>query len=231
MNTGTTLRRPSTATLDYYLLHAEADEARATGLWIEEFVLSDDLGAARLRSTGWAPGDDGWSSSAAFARAIRTDPELRARVTAIDRATAEATYRRLGGGDLPDEEALRGRFRDDSPLHSAAPLRLGTGPDVHRVLFAGAPDAHQIARLSALLRLDGTPGPDGVRPGVVGTGRLRVDDTNFRWDLRRLGPGIAWCIDVHSERPGADALRWLLRQLLDAGRGHGLLPVTVERLS
>ncbi|MCW3815072.1 hypothetical protein ONA91_11455 [Micromonospora sp. DR5-3] len=228
MTAETALRHPGSATLDYYLLQAEADEVEATGLLVEEFVLADDLSAARLRSAGWTPADGGWWSSAAYARAVRTDPRLRARLAAVDRATAEATYRRLGGGNLPDEDELRDRFRDDVPLATGAPLRLSAGPDVHRILFAGELDDRRLARLGALLRLDD---PDGARPGVVGTGRLRVNDTNVRWDLRRVGGGIAWCLDVTAEPAGGDGLPWVLRQLIGVARGHGLIPATIERLA
>ncbi|MEH1101787.1 hypothetical protein [Micromonospora sp. CPCC 205561] len=221
--------RSSTATLDYYLLHAGADDGRAAGLLVEEFVLDDDLCAVGLRSAGWTAAERDWWSSAAFARAVRTQPGLRARTTAVDRRAAEAAYRGLGGGTLPDEETLRGHFRDDAPLAPRAPLRLGAGPGVHRILFAGEPDDHRIARLSARLRLTGAPPPDAVPPGAVATGRLRVNDTELRWDLRRVG-GIAWCIDVTSAPAGGDALRWLLRQLVGVARGHGLVPATVERL-
>lgn len=231
MITETLTRRVSATNLDYYLLHAEADHVQTTGLLVEEFVLDHDLSATRLRSAGWTAVDGGWWSSAAFAQAVRTDPQLRARLTATDRPTAEATYRELGGGTLPDEETLRGHFRDDVPLASGAPLRLGARPHVHRVLFAGELGAQQIARLSGLLRLDDAPSPDGARPGVVGTGRLRVNDTIFRWDLRRVGDGIAWCIDITSEPADDKALRWLLRELIDAARGHGLVPATIDRLS
>ncbi|MEU2614709.1 hypothetical protein ABZ570_24465 [Micromonospora sp. NPDC007271] len=240
MTTEAPPRRANTGTLDYYLLHAEADDARPIGLLVEEFLLADDLSATRLRSAGWTaeafaatghlgagalPTGDGWWSSAAFARAVRTDRHLRARLAATDRTTAEATYHRLGGGTLPRDEALRGHFRDDVPLASGAPLRLGAGTDVHRVLFAGELDDRRLASLSALLRL---AAPAGTRPGVIGTGRLRVNDANARWDLRRVGG--AWCIDVTSTPAGGDGLRWLLRQLTEAARGQGLVPVTIDRL-
>lgn len=216
--------------LDYYLLRAETDRAEVTGLVVEEFVLADDLSAARLRSAGWTPADGGWWSSAAYARAVRTDPRLRARLAAVDRATAAAAYHRLGGGDLSGEEELRGHFRDDVPLASGAPLRLGAGPDLHRILFAGDLDQRRMTGLRALLRLADPGSPDGARPGVIGTGQLRVNDTNVRWDLRRVG-GLAWCIDVTSEPASGDALRWVLRQLVGVARSHGLVPATIERLS
>ncbi|MEU8261515.1 hypothetical protein AB0C02_12955 [Micromonospora sp. NPDC048999] len=229
MTTEALLRRADAGTLDYYLLHAETDAAQAAGLLVEEFVLADDLSAMRLSSAGWTAADGGWWSSAAFARAIRADQQLRTRLSAVDRAAAEATYRRLGGGTLPDEEALRGHFHDDVPLSSGAPLRLGAGTDVHRILFAGELDDRRLARLSALLRLGDVPTPTGRQPGVVGTGHLRVNDTNFRWDLRRVGG--AWCLDVTSQPAAGEALRWVLRQLSAVARGHGLVPATVDRLS
>jgi len=223
------MRRTDTTALDYYLLRAEADDVEATGLVVEEFVLADDLSATLLRSAGWTPADGGWWSSAAYAQAVRADRRLRARLAAVDRAAAEATYQRLGGGTLPGEAALRDRFREDLPLSSGAPLRLGAGPDVHRVLFAGELDDRRLAELGALLRLDDAPSATGARPGVVGTGRLRVDGTNLRWDLRRVGG--AWCVDVTSEPVAADPLRRLLRRLTDLARGQGLLPATIDRLS
>ncbi|GAA2710820.1 hypothetical protein GCM10010429_26710 [Micromonospora olivasterospora] len=222
--------RQASTSFDYYVLYAAAGDDQAVGLLVEEFVLADDLSAARLRGAAWTPADRGWWSSAAFARAVRADPQVRARLAATDRAGAEAVHRRLGGGTLPDEEALRGHFRDDVPLASAAPLRLDAGPVVHRVLFAGDLDSRQQELLGAALRLGAARGPDAARPGVVGTGRLRVNDTNFRWDLRRVG-GIAWCVDVTSEPAGDDALRWLLRQLIGLVRRHGLVPAAIDRLS
>lgn len=225
-----TLRATAPA-LEYYLLYPVDAEAPPIGLLIEEFVLADDLSAVRLCSAGWTPADGGWWSLAAFAQALRMDPDLRARVKAVTRCDAEATYRRLGGGALPDEEALRGYFRDDIPLAAGAPLRLGVGPGVHRVLFAGELDAERLAHLGASLRIGGGRDWDGARPGVVGTGRLRVNDTDFRWELRRVGGGVAWCIDVTSEPASNEALRSLLRQLTDVARHHGLIPTTIECLS
>ncbi|SCG64783.1 hypothetical protein [Micromonospora humi] len=209
----------ATSTLDYYLL----GPASPGGLLVEEFELADDLSATCLRTAGWTPAD-GWWSSAALARAVRADPDARTRVRAVTRADAAETYRRLGGGALPDEDTLRGRFRDDVPLAGPAPLRLGLGPAVHRVLFAGDLDAGRLAALRAALRLDGS-----TDPGVLGTGRLRVDGTAFHWDLRRAG-GVAWCLDVTADPVDRDMLRPLLRRLVDVVRGHGLVPATVECL-
>ncbi|MEV0002904.1 hypothetical protein AB0H28_11520 [Micromonospora sp. NPDC050980] len=212
---------PVPSTLDYYLL----DPATPVGLLVEEFDLAEDLSATRLRTAGWTPADGGWWSSAAFARAVRADPNVRARVRAVTRADAEETYRRSGGRVLPDEETLRGHFRDDVPLAAVAPLRLGVGPAVHRVLFAGGLDAAPLAALRRALRLDGS-----TAAGVVGTGRLRVDDVTLRWDLRRVGGGVAWCLDVTAEPLDRTVVRPLLRRLIDVVRRHGLVPATVECL-
>ncbi|MEV0155150.1 hypothetical protein AB0H57_15595 [Micromonospora sp. NPDC050686] len=232
MNTTAVMRPASASALDYYLLRSDGAHGQPAGLLVEEFVLTDDLRADRLRGAGWTPADGGWWSSAGFARAIRADPRVRARLTATDRATARETYRRLGGGTLPDEPALRGRFHDDLPLAAAAPpLSLNGGPPVHRVLFAGDLDDRQAARLGGLLRMNRAAGPDGADPGVVSTGRLRVNDSTFGWQLRRVAGGLAWCIDVTSEPGDQEALRWLLRQLVGVARGHGLVPATIDRLS
>ncbi|WBB71214.1 hypothetical protein O7602_15740 [Micromonospora sp. WMMD1128] len=207
------------STLDYYLL----GPAAPVGLLVEEFELADDLSATRLRTAGWTPADGGWWSAAAFTRAVRANPDVRARVRAVTRADAEETYRRLGGGVLPDDDALRDRFRDDVPLAATAPLRLGFGPAVHRVLFAGDLDAERLTGLRVALRLDG-----GTDPGVVGTGRLHLDGTALRWDLRRVGGGVAWCLDVTAEPLDREALRPLLHRLTDVVRRHGLIPATIE---
>ncbi|GAB3084844.1 hypothetical protein [Micromonospora schwarzwaldensis] len=212
-----------TSTLDYYLLCPAGAPDPPLGLLVEEFVLADDLSATRLRTAGWTPADGGWWSSAAFARAVRADPDVRARLRAVTRVGAEEAYLRSGGGALPGEDMLRGHFRDDVPLATAAPLRLGGGPPVWRVLFAGGLDTGRLAGLRTALRLDA-----GTGPGVVGTGRLRVGDTTFHWDLRRVGGGVAWCLDVTAEPAHRGALRPLLRRLTDVVRRHGLVPATIE---
>ena len=59
------------------------------------------------------------------------------------------------------------------------------------------------------------------RPGVVGT----VSRDGYTVDLRRVGGGTAWAVDV----TGSGAAP-LVRVLVSELRGYGLVPVTVERL-
>ncbi|WP_431931531.1 hypothetical protein [Micromonospora sp. RP3T] len=212
-----------TSAFDYYLLCPAGAPVAPLGLLVEEFVLADDLAATRLRTAGWTPAGGGWWSSAAFTRAVRADPGVRARLRAVTRADAEEAYLRSGGGTLPDEDVLRGHFREDVPLATVAPLRLGGGPPVWRVLFAGELDDERLAGLRTALRLS-----DGTGPGVAGSGRLRANDATFRWDLRRVGGGVAWCLDVTAEPAHRDALGPLLRRLSDVVRRHGLVPATIE---
>jgi hypothetical protein len=189
--------------LDYYLIDGATE-----GIVVEEFVRAADHTTVGLDTAGWTPADASWWSSAAFSRAMRGDPHLRARVVAGDREAAEAAYRRLGGGALPDEATLRGYFRDRLPLATAPPLRLRQehGTRVYRVLLAGDPRPDRVAAWPA-------------------TG------DQFTWELRRIGGGIAWAVDVTARLAGSDeAVGPLLRELTAAARRQGLIPVTTERL-
>ncbi len=214
--------------LDYYLIGS------ADGLVVEEFVLADDHTAVGLRSTGWTAVDRRWWSSAAFSRAMRADPALRTRVVAAERADAEVAYRRLGGGDLPDEPTLRGYFRDYEPLATSAPLLLGTGPvpagyrekRLYRVLFAGELTPERLTELRAGWHMEAAGSER-----VAGTARLPVGDDLFTWDLRRIGAGIAWCLDLTAFLGTGAALGPLLRELTAIMRRHGMIPVTVERFA
>ena len=229
------MRRPAVVTpppLDYYLV------ARPDAILIEEFVFGPDRSAIGLDSVMWT---GSWLLSADFSRRLRLDAKLRARVTPVDRHGAEAAYRRLGGGelsgDLPGEETLRARFRDRLPMASAAPLRL-TPPRVaegfhdtrtYRILFADNLSEESIAALRARWRMTGERG-DGR---VIGTAQHRVGADVFTWDLRRIGPSVAWCLDVTVDLAGAgdDTVGPVLRELTSQMRSHGMIPVTVERFS
>jgi hypothetical protein len=229
--------------LDYYLIFPESGSheptAQPDGIVVEEFALAEDHSAVGLNSAGWTPVDGTWWSSAALSRQMRVDPALRARVAAVSRDDVAAVYRRLDGGVLPDETALRAHFHDFLPLANSAPLRLDPTPApdgfadkrVYRLLFSKDLDHDRLASLRKLWRM--TPGSESTDPRarVVGTARLRVLDDIFTWNLRRIGSNVAWCLDVTAYlRSGSSEtigpLLWELRAVI---RQRGLIPVTVER--
>lgn len=234
--------------LDYYVITSEttAPAAPPAGIVVEEFVLADDGTATGLNGAAWTRTDgaaDGtWWSSAEFTRAMRADPKLRGRVVAVSRHDAEAAYRRLGAGELPGETTLRTHFHDTLPFDGSAPLRLGP-PDVpegfhdrrvYRILFAGDLSEVGLANLSAAWRMRAAD--DDARGRVVGTACVSVADDLFSWDLRRVGEGAAWSVDLTACLAGpyaqaGDVIRRLLRELTTAMRREGLIPVTIERFS
>ncbi|WP_432923985.1 hypothetical protein ACQPZZ_28205 [Microbispora sp. CA-135349] len=228
----------SQAALDYYLILPAAgpDGAPAEGIVVEEFALTGDFRTVGLDTTGWTAADGAWWSSAAFGRAMREDPGLRARARAVSRLDAEAAYRGLGGGELPGETRLRALFHDHQPLPDSPPLRLSPPrvPDgfhdtrVYRLLFAGEP---HLPRLADVVTLAGEAGDPRTR--VIGTGELRTDPDVFTWEVRRIGPGVACCLDLtaHLGTASGQALGPLLRRLTTAMRHAGPVPVTVERFS
>jgi hypothetical protein len=68
---------------------------------------------------------------------------------------------------------------------------------------------------------------------VVGRARLAVADHVFVWDLRRVGPGVAWCVDVtaYLGNGSVSAVGALLQNLKLLMREQGLIPVTIERFA
>lgn len=234
--------------LDYYLVLGQAGHdgsAQPDGLVVEEFVFAEDFSAIGLYSAGWGPADRTWRSSAAFGRGMRADPALRARVVPVGRDDARVAFRRLGGGELPDETTLRTHFHDYQSPAASAPLRLGSGevPEgfrdkrVYRVLFAKDLDVERVATLRALWQMAPAGDLTDPRARVFGTARRRVLDDVFTWDLRRIGAEVAWCLDVTAYLGGGagggagNAIGPLLGELRAAMRGQGLIPVTVERFS
>lgn len=224
--------------------------ARPDGIVVEEFVLAEDFSAIGLHSTGWTPaqvrdsaGPSGaaWWSSRALSRGMRVDPALRARVVPVGRDDAEAAYRRLGGGDLPDETTLRTHFDDYEPLADSAPLHLGSDdvPDgfadkrVYRILFAKELSADRLANLVRLWRLAPVDDPTDPRARVLGTASRHVSDDVFTWDLRRIGAAVAWCVDLtaYLRDSSGSGIGPMLRELRTDMRRQGLIPVTVERFS
>lgn len=236
MTPATALVGVSARPLDYYLISAGPGDSGPAGIVVEEFVLAGDFSVSGLDGAGWSPADGGWWSSADFTLSIRSDPNLRARVVAASRPEVETVYRRLGGAELPDEAALRGRFRDRAALATAAPLRLTpvAVPDgfhdrrVYRLLFAKELDAQQLPSLRDAWQMTFTD----TRTGVIGTAHRTVGSDRFTWELRRIGAGVAWSVDLTACLGGAGtALEPLLYELRTVMRRHGLIPVTVERFS
>jgi hypothetical protein len=231
--------------LDYYLIDR-------SGILVEEFVLGEDDAAVAIDGAGWTGGR--WWSSAAFSVDMRGDPQLRSRVVPADRDGARAAYRRLGGGELPGEATLRGYFADPAPLAASAALRLDATPvpdgyrerRVYRVLFAGDLDSDGLAALRYRWRMAPSgdprvPGGAQAEPGsggaehpqrILGAGRMSAAGDEFTWQLRRIGYGVAWCVDLTACLSGEPVgVRPLLRELTSAVRGQGLIPVTIERFA
>jgi len=50
-------------------------------------------------------------------------------------------------------------------------------------------------------------------------------------EVRRIGAGIAWCLDLTAFLRTGAALGPLLRELTAIMRRHGMIPVTVERFA
>ncbi|MDF5753645.1 hypothetical protein [Spongiactinospora sp. TRM90649] len=198
--------------LDYYLI----DDAY---LLVEEFALHDDHTAAGIDSAQW----DGaaWHTPAESSRLIRADRSLRVRV--LDREEAEATFTRVGGGELPGEDDIRSRFGDRWTLPTDPPLDFGTSDARHyRVLFAGSLYSDDLTALASWL----SPRP-AEDPRVVGTG----SSDGCTWELRRIGGGVAWALDMTVPLTGIGIASTLLTNHRQAIRAQGLIPVTIERFA
>ncbi|MEV4655239.1 hypothetical protein [Micromonospora sp. NPDC049301] len=226
--------------LDYYLVLAEPNPAaEVEGIVVEEFARHANFSTAGLDSAGWTPSGDGWWSSASFSRSMRTDRELLARVVPTSRGGAERVHRQLGGGQLPVEAVLRTYFRDHQPFTTAPPLRLGPAQPpsgfhdrrVYRVLFAKDLREDQLANLRTLWQ----PAVDGAprSPGSVVAGHRDQGGDRFAWDVRRVGRGLAWCLDVTVllRTTATGTLGATLYELTNVMRRHGLIPVTTERFA
>ncbi|WP_326558994.1 hypothetical protein [Micromonospora sp. NBC_01796] len=230
--------------LDYYLIQPEKHHgetpAAPVGVLVEEFELASDHTALALGSARWTV-LDGWVGAAPFSRRVRTDAGLRSRIATADRDEVVQVYRRLGGGDLPDEQRLRSHFGAAESLATAPPLRLGAGevPEgfhstrFYRILFVNDLPDDGLARLRARWQMRVSPDADDPRARVAGSAELRVADDHFRWDLRRVGPGVAWCLDLTADLGSrrADRIGPVLRGLTAVMRQQGLIPVTIERFS
>ncbi|MGI5525359.1 hypothetical protein ACQEUX_31075 [Micromonospora sp. CA-259024] len=229
-------RRPA---LDYYLIRPRQRDrdpsADADGIVVEEFTRDHDFSTTGLDSAGWTP-DAGWWSSASLSRELRTDPELRARVTPTSRREAEGVYRAWTGGQLPDEAALRTYFLDHQPIASAPPLRLGPAQPpagfqeqrVYRVLFAKDLSTEQVTNLRAIWQT-----PVGGTSAAAASGHLEKHGDQLTWELRHVGHTLAWCLDVTAllRTDVTEAVGSTLSELTNVMRQHGLIPVTTERFS
>jgi hypothetical protein len=232
---------PPQPPLDYYLLLGGTDPGQPIGLVVEEFSFAEDYATVGLDSAGWTIADDRWWSSAQFSRDMRMDPQVRARVYPVHRREAEVAFHRLGAGRLPEESTLRAYFRDPVPLTASAPLRLDNRQvpygfrdmRTYRILFANELTETGMANLRALWKLNPVENPIGRRSHVVGATHLRVGRHVFTWELRWIGRGVAWCVDVTVYLAGGPdhVVGMLLRELTTAARQQGLIPVTVERFS
>ncbi|MEV0165727.1 hypothetical protein [Nonomuraea fuscirosea] len=216
--------------MDYYLISPTAGDPSPAALLVEEFVLCDDYTAAGIDGAEWQPEIGAWSASAELSRAIRADSALRRRVTPVSRQEAAAAFARLGGGGLPEEAGLRTLFQERRHLPTTAPLNLGSGSGVrrYRILFAGELGEDGLANARTALRLEPTD-----HPRVVGKASVSAGGHGFTWELRRIGAGIAWCVDV-TARLGSGpvtALGALLHHHRQVVREQGLIPVTVERFA
>jgi hypothetical protein len=160
---------------------------------------------------------------------------LRAGVLVADRDGAESAYRRLGGGRLPDETALRAHFHDSLVLRSA-PLRLGPehGPFRVRILFAGGLTGEDLAYLTSVWRMAPARDEEQWRAGVVGVGRRKLHGDLYAWELRQISRSRAWCVDLTglpAEAAASPVTGSLLRELRATVRQRGLIPVTIERMA
>lgn len=201
--------------LDFYTVRDGG--GRTQTLVVEEFVLRDDFTAAGIDTAGF---NGEWWSSAEFSRRLRTD--AAAVTTPVSREAAEAAFRDLGGVELPPDSVLREHFGDRAIFPEVPPLRLGPddGRRLYRLLFARDLDERHLAGLMAALRL--SPVDD---PRVAG----RTVTDHGTCELRRVGD-VAWSIDL-AFASSSDAIGPLVGAALRTARGHGLIPVTVERFA
>lgn len=225
------------SSLHYYVIHDGAGQP--DGLLAEEFLLARDYSSAGLVSGYWSRLDGCWRAGAATSRRLRLDVALRARAAPVGRAAAASFYADLCGAGLPNEAALRAGFGDVPAQPPAPPLRLGE-PEatlgyretrVYRILFVNELTQDGLEALSGAWLMPVTGGLADPEVRVLGAVRRQVSGDAFRWDLRRVGTGAAWGLDVTCDLAGErdEAVGVLLGGLTAQMRQQGLIPVTVDR--
>lgn len=143
-----------------------------------------------------------WSAADGWWSSAVLAKQLRAEPALAVAVTREAAAENYPGV-LPSPDELRSYFTDPLPLSVAPPLRLRPdAPPIYRVLFAG-----DVAGA----------------PTVIG-------DEHHSVELRRLHTLRAWAVDVTVRSAAAPPVRPVLRQVIQAMRHNGFLPVTVELL-
>ncbi|MFK3983361.1 hypothetical protein ACI2K4_23635 [Micromonospora sp. NPDC050397] len=231
------------SSLDYYLISAEPGDpfVPVAGILVEEFVFGDDSSTITPRGAGWTAGQDGWWDAGPVSRRVRAERDLRRRVTVASRDEVGRIYRPLTGEALPDEATLRSHFGGAEPARFSAPLRLTAEsvPEgvherrVYRILLADDLGDESLASLCARWGMEVVGDRRDPSTRVVGSAEATIGDDRFAWDLRRIGSGVAWGVDVTVDLGDSrtDRIEPLLRGLVAVVREQGLIPVAIERFS
>ena len=225
--------------LDYYRV-AAAESARAEAILVEELVLRDDGTAIGIDSVLWTAVSRAWQAASEFSRDLR-----------IERACANGSGPSTARPPRPCSGCSAGtscRTRRCCGPGSATSCRCRPRPccgsgrgrrrpgfrerRVYRILFAGELDRGGLRCLRTRWLLDPVEPAADPTGQIAGRARRTVDDHELVWELRRVGAGLGWAVDVTADladAPVAAALA-VLRELRQQARAEGLVPVTVERL-
>jgi hypothetical protein len=153
-----------------------------------------------------------------------------------------------GRGTLAEQFVRRKDFSAAGLRSSDAGLSrlIRTDPTLRVVPVTGEPvllpDYEEFPSASTLILGDGTPLP-GFREKRLyrvlfarspadprAFGELEEEGDSYRWQLRSIGNGVAWCLDVAAHLNEGTTLGPVLDRLTDQMRHRqGLIPVTTER--